>query len=131
MERAKERTGYVASPEVDSGGVATTKVLPETEQAPLILQLRPVIEITDEQLFDLCQINENLWIELSIVQAEMQEYLDNGAQLGWPIDPPSRQVYVYRPNRPVERLGNPTTISGDPARPGFVLDLHMIWEPGF
>jgi Uma2 family endonuclease len=68
---------------------------------------------------------------LSSLQEKIQEYLDNGAQLGWLIDPPGRQVYVYRPNRPVEGLENPATILGDPILPGFVLDLQEIWEPGF
>jgi Uma2 family endonuclease len=68
---------------------------------------------------------------LSTVQAKMQEYLDNGARLGWLFDPPNRQVYIYRPNQPVERLDNPGATSGDPVLPGFVVDLQRIWEPGF
>jgi Uma2 family endonuclease len=203
-----------------------TKVLPETEQAPLIIHLRPVIELTDDQFFEFCQINRDLRIErtaegdlvimppeggetghrsillgmfltqwalqdgtgvtfgsstgfnlphgatrapdaawvrrsrlatlttdqkqeflplcpdfvveirspsdrLSLAQAKMQEYLDNGAQLGWLIDLPSRHVYVYRPNRPVERLEHPATVAGDPVLPGFVLDLQQIWETSF
>ena len=54
------------------------------------------------------------------VQAKMQEYLDNGAQLGWLIDPIEKKVYIYRPQAPVECLDNPQTISGDPVLPGFV-----------
>ena len=68
---------------------------------------------------------------LKTVQEKMQEYLDNGAQLGWLIDPLERRVYVYRPGAAVERLDNPTTISGDPELPGFVLDLTRIWEANF
>jgi Uma2 family endonuclease len=68
---------------------------------------------------------------LSTAQAKMQEYLDNGARLGWLIDPDSRVVYVYRPSQPVERLDDPATISGDPVLLGLVLDLQKIWEPGF
>jgi Uma2 family endonuclease len=203
-----------------------TKVLPEMEQAPLIIHLRPVIELTDDQFFEFCQINRDLRIErtaegdlvimppeggetghrsillgmfltqwalqdgtgvtfgsstgfhlpngatrapdaawvrrsrlatlttdqkqkflplcpdfvveirspsdrLSLAQAKMQEYLDNGAQLGWLIDPASRQVHVYRPNRPVERLENPAKLAGAPVLPGFVLDLQQIWETNF
>ena len=203
-----------------------TKVINQVEINRFLLHLRPVIELTDDQLFKLCQINQELWIErtaegdlvimapegwetgsrnanfvtlltqwtwqdgtgvtsgssagfllpngamrapdaawvlrsrlepltaeqkqkflplcpdfvaeirspsdrLSTVQAKMQEYVDNGARLGWLIDSGSRVVYVYRPNQPVERLENPATVSGDPVLPGFVLDLHMVWEPGF
>jgi len=64
---------------------------------------------------------------LMALQAKMQEYLDNGAQLGWLIDPIQRRVYVYRPQKPVEILENPDTISGDPVLPGFTLDLCPIW----
>jgi Uma2 family endonuclease len=68
---------------------------------------------------------------LKTVQEKMQEYLDNGAQLGWLIDPLDRCVYVYRPGDGMECLDNPTTISGDPELPGFVLDLTRIWEASF
>jgi Uma2 family endonuclease len=61
------------------------------------------------------------------VRAKMEEYLANGARLGWLIDPGPRHVYVYRPSAPVERLDNPDTISGDPVLPGFVLDLREMW----
>jgi Uma2 family endonuclease len=203
-----------------------SKVIAPVEPARVLLHLRPVVELTDEQLFELCQINPELGIErtaegdlvimapegwetghrsmalgtlltqwawqdgtgvtsgsstgfilpngamrapdaawvrrerlaaltaeqrqrflplcpdfvaeirspsdrLSVVQAKLQEYIDNGAQLGWLIDPTSRTVYVYRPHRPVERLDNPATLTGDPVLPGFVLELQRIWEPGF
>lgn len=61
------------------------------------------------------------------VQAKMQEYIDNGARLGWLIDPKPRHVYVYRPNAPVERLDNPETVSGGSLLPGFELDLREVW----
>lgn len=61
----------------------------------------------------------------------MQEYLDNGAQRGWLIDPPNRRVYIYRPGSELERLENPIAVSGDPELPGFFLDLKTIWEPRF
>jgi Uma2 family endonuclease len=203
-----------------------TKVISQVETDGFLLHLRPVIELTDDQLYELCQINQELWIErtaegdlvimapegwetgnrslaigtlltqwawqdgtgvtsgssggfilpngamrapdagwvlrsrlapltaeqkqkflplcpdfvveirspsdrLSATQAKMREYIDNGARLGWLIDPTSRVVYTYRPNQPVERLENPATISGEPVLPGFVLDLQMVWEPGF
>lgn len=58
----------------------------------------------------------------------MQEYLDNGAQLGWLIDPYERTVYSYRPGQPVERLENPETLSGEPLLPGFVLEVRTLWS---
>jgi Uma2 family endonuclease len=65
---------------------------------------------------------------LADVQAKMQEYLDNGAQLGWLIDPVEKKVYVYRPQAPVARLDNPQTVSGEPVLPGFVLQVRTVWD---
>lgn len=68
---------------------------------------------------------------LTVLQDKMREYIDNGAALGWLLDAPNSQVYVYRPNAEVERLDKPTTLSGEPELPGFVLDLNMVWETSF
>ena len=65
---------------------------------------------------------------LSVLQAKMQEYIANGARLGWLIDPQFRNVYTYRPDSQVQTLENPETISADPIPPGFTLDLKEIWE---
>lgn len=62
---------------------------------------------------------------------KMREYIENGATLGWLLDAPNKQVYVYRPNAEVERLDRPTTLSGELELPGFVLDLNMVWETSF
>lgn len=200
------------------------EVLPQIEIRPVKIRLKPVINLTDDQLYELCQLNEELWIErtaqgelllmppsgwetsyhnsdlnmqlrawakqdgtglvsdssggfilsngamrspdaawvrrsrlvaltqeqkqkflpfcpdfvielrspsdsLRAVQAKMVEYMENGAQLGWLIDPEDRQVYVYRPQTEVEILENPTTLSGDPELPGLVIDLQEIWNP--
>lgn len=64
---------------------------------------------------------------LRYLQAKMQEYISNGAQLGLLIDPKSKQVHVYRPEEPVEALDNPETVSGDPVLPGFALSMKDIW----
>jgi Uma2 family endonuclease len=201
-----------------------TKVLPQVEIHPVVLKLKPAINLTDDQLFELCQLNRDWRIEytaqgelivmpptggetsnrnaeltfqvqawtrrdqagvafdssggfklpngatrspdaawvrrsrlagltreqkqkflplcpdfvielrsptdnLQAVLDKMQEYLDNGAQLGWLLDPLTRRVHVYRPQRSPEILEAPSTVSADPLLPGFVLDLRKIWEP--
>ena len=60
-------------------------------------------------------------------QRKMEEWIANGAQLGWLIDTDPRHLYVYRPAAPVERLDRPPSISGEPLLPSFVLDLGEIW----
>lgn len=192
------------------------------DKAPLVLRLRPVIEMTDDQFFEFCQINADLRIErtahgeieimpptgwktggrnadiviqlgvwakqdgrgvvtdssggftlpdsavrapdaswtersraeafseeqqekfiplcpdfvielrspndsLKVLQAKMQEYMENGARLDWLIDPILRRVSIYRPGLVVETLDNPEALSGDPVLPGFVLDLRSVW----
>ena len=64
---------------------------------------------------------------LSVLRDKMQEYLDNGARLGWLIDPEQKRVYVYRPRSEAEELHNPEKIPGDPILSGFTLDLREIW----
>ncbi len=64
---------------------------------------------------------------LSLLQDKLQEYLDNGAQLGWLIDLVDRVVYVFRPREVVARLEAPTEVSGEPVLPGFELHLATVW----
>lgn len=64
---------------------------------------------------------------LARLQAKMSEYVENGAQLGWLIDPAARRVYVYRPAQETETLDAPETIAGDPVLPNFRLQLREIW----
>ena len=63
---------------------------------------------------------------LNKLQDKMQEYIDNGAQLGWLIDPIEKKVHVYRPDAPVEILDNPAEVFGDPLLSGFTLKLAGI-----
>ena len=68
---------------------------------------------------------------LRAAQDKMAEWVANGVELGWLIDPVERNVYVYRPGQPMEKLQNPATISGEPVLPDFGLDLATVWNPGF
>lgn len=65
---------------------------------------------------------------LSTLQDKMQEYLENGAQLGWLIDPIEGQVWVYRPGQATTVLQTPPNLAGDPVLVGFVLDLQDFWH---
>jgi Uma2 family endonuclease len=64
---------------------------------------------------------------LKTTRAKLQEYLDNGAQLGWLIDPQNQRAEIYRPNQEIETLDRPDTLSGAPILPGFILNLQRIW----
>ena len=61
---------------------------------------------------------------LAPLQTKMRLYLENGALLGWLIDPANRRVYVYRTGQDEpERLDDPATLSGEDVMPGFVFDV--------
>ena len=61
------------------------------------------------------------------LQVKMQEYLDNGVQLGWLIEPSAKTVEIYRVGQQVEILNNPQNLSGEDILPGFILDLSEIF----
>lgn len=63
---------------------------------------------------------------LKKIQEKMQEYIENGARLGWLIDRKNKRVEIYRSVRDVEIIENPATLSGEDVLPGFVLDLTLI-----
>jgi Uma2 family endonuclease len=63
---------------------------------------------------------------LPTLRKKMQEYLEQGARLGWLIDPEAGEVEIYRPGRPVEVVRRPETLSGEDVLPMFVLDLQGI-----
>jgi Uma2 family endonuclease len=66
---------------------------------------------------------------LPVLRAKMQEYIANGARLGWMIGPEARTVEVYRPDREPESLVGINSITGEEPVGGFVLDLRTVWDP--
>ena len=91
--------------------------------------------ITDEQWQKFLPLCPDFVLELRspsdsmrTLRAKMEEYIANGAQLGWLIDPDRRQVHIYRPGHTPEILNDPQQVSGEPVLPGFVLDVPMFWQ---
>ena len=64
------------------------------------------------------------------LQNKMREYIENGARLGWLIDPYEKRVHVYRGDKTIEVFNNPTTVSGEDVLQNFELDLTEIWQRG-
>ncbi|MBE9118208.1 Uma2 family endonuclease [Lusitaniella coriacea LEGE 07157] len=64
---------------------------------------------------------------LKSLQEKMLEYIENGAKLGWLLDPFNQRVEISRSNQSVEILDNPAQLSGEDVLPGFVLNLNRIW----
>ncbi len=99
-----------------------------------------IAELTSEQREGFWSICPDFVVELRSasdtlrgLHHKMEEYMENGARLGWLIDPldSRRRVYIYRPNAPVEILDGPETLSGEPELLGFTLNLQPVWEPAF
>lgn len=61
------------------------------------------------------------------LQDKMQEYMMNGAGLGWLIDRKNRTVHIYRPHQAPQIFDHPETVYGDPELPGFGLQMVKIW----
>lgn len=68
---------------------------------------------------------------LQVTQDKMVEYVTNGLQLGWLIDPQEQRVHVYDSSGLKEILEQPQTISGEPILAGFSLELDDIWTVDF
>lgn len=70
---------------------------------------------------------------LEKLRTKMREYENNGALLGWLIDPQTPLVEIYRYGKDVEVLNfdfdNPPRLSGEDILPGFILDLQIILNP--
>ena len=63
------------------------------------------------------------------IHAKMLQWIENGAGLGWMIDPRRRTVTIYRPGREPEIRTGVSTIAGEGPVEGFVLDLEAVWNP--
>jgi Uma2 family endonuclease len=64
--------------------------------------------------------------DLATLQAKMQEYLNNGVQLGWLFNPQGQQVEIYKPGAAVSVLQLPTQLSGEEVLPGLTLDISQF-----
>jgi len=64
---------------------------------------------------------------LHAAQRMMQDWIDNGVELGWLIDGDNRCVYVYRQGHEMRQVLNESQIEGEGPMESFVLDLTDIW----
>ena len=64
---------------------------------------------------------------LTPLARKMQEYVDNGVQLAWLIDPQNRTVSIYRPGAEPTILVDPAEVRGEGPVEGFVLPLTEIF----
>ena len=66
---------------------------------------------------------------LRVLKAKMHEWISNGAQLGWLIDPEGKSVTIYRRGQKAETRTDIDSMAGEGPVDGFVLDLRFVWNP--
>jgi len=88
-------------------------------------QKKKFLPLCPDFVIELCSPTD----DLDDLKLKMDEYMENGARLGWLIVPKDRHVHVYRPGAAVEILKGVQEVSGEPELKGFVLNLREIWEP--
>ena len=64
---------------------------------------------------------------LAALKQKMKEWIANGVHLGWLIDPNSRSVFVFEPNKD-QRIVKDNAITGAGPVEGFILDLAEVWN---
>ena len=102
------------------------------------VNLRRWKALTDKQRKSFAPICPDFVIEirsesdkLSGLESKMQQWIANGAEVAWLIDPISRAVSIYRPGdehaQQPELLADPTSVQGTGPIAGFELVMQRIW----
>jgi Uma2 family endonuclease len=65
---------------------------------------------------------------LRTLQAKMLEWITNGVEVAWMIDPQERSVSIYTKSAEPVVLTNPERVHGSGPVDGFVLELAEIWS---
>jgi len=112
--------GAKRSPDASWVSKTRLRILSETERAKFL-------PLCPDFVVELCSSSDSL----GELREKMREYIANGAQLGWLLDPTTRSVYVYRANGSVEEIKNADRVEGESLLAEFVLNLKQIWDVEF
>jgi Uma2 family endonuclease len=66
--------------------------------------------------------------KLPSLQAKMAQWITNGAEVAWLIDPIDKAVTIHRPGDQPEHLAHPTSVQGTGPIARFELVMSRIWE---
>jgi Uma2 family endonuclease len=98
-------------------------VLPQTLRGVDKEQLTGFPRLCPDFVVELLSISDSL----SKAQQKMERWIENGAALGWLIDPYNKKVYVYQPEREAAAVSG-NAIQGQGPVEGFTLDLDELWR---
>lgn len=129
----KQRQGTVTG---SSGGFVLPNGARRSPAAAWTSKVR-LKELSKESLAGFWHLSPDFVIELKsnsdrlpILRKKMTEWIDNGTELGWLIDPDPRTVEIFRPNMKPEKVnGTLRSLRADGPVQGFILDLDLIWNP--
>ena len=108
--------GAIRSP--DAAWTLNANVLPPSTEPPRTWSFCPDFVV---------EVRSDSQIPNAHLLAKMQEYMDNGAQLGWFIDPLERTVRIYRAGAAEpELLHDPETLDGENVLPGFTFAVRQL-----
>jgi Uma2 family endonuclease len=90
--------------------------------------------LTDEQQSSFAPVCPEFVIELrspsdklAAAKAKMEQWIANGVEVAWLIDPIQKAVTIYRPGQEPEQLANPTSVQGNGPIAGFELVMARVW----
>ncbi len=112
--------GAIRSPDVS--WVKRTRLLTLTE-----IQKQRFLPLCPDFVIELRSPSDSM----KNLQDKMQEYSENGASLGWLIDPEAQQVLVFQPKTAILCLDKPQFLLADNLLTGFSLDMQKLWDVGF
>ncbi len=61
-------------------------------------------------------------------RSKMEQWIANGARLGWLIDPFRDLALIYRPGAEPEELARPDSLSGEAVCVGLEVSLERVWK---
>jgi Uma2 family endonuclease len=62
------------------------------------------------------------------LESKMGDWITNGAQLAWLIDPLRKLAIIYRPGQEPETVLQPESLHGEGPLAGFTLKMQRLWE---
>jgi Uma2 family endonuclease len=66
--------------------------------------------------------------KIADLRAKMAQWIANGAEVAWLIDPIEKAVTIYRPGDQPEHLAQPTSVQGTGPIAGFELVMARLWD---